>query len=577
MVENSNSKLLSLTASQVIDHMREGVLVTDLHHRIIAVNDLFSKVTGYSEQEVLGKNPSLLKSGEHKAPFYAKMWSSIEKNGFWQGEIINKRKNGELYTEWITISAIKNKRGKQTHYMAVFTDITKKKRAQETIRHMATYDALTDLPNRAMFREQLQHAIANAQRHNEMLGVLFMDLDRVKVINDSLGHDMGDRLLIGVANRIRHTLRSSDLVARLGGDEFMILLTHIKNSEEITHLTEKLLASIRPPFLLEEHELYTTASIGISIYPKDGINGETLTKNADTAMYRAKRRGRNNYQLFESSMKAEVFHQLSLDNGLRRALERNEFVVHYQPQINIATGEIVGVEALARWNHPDMGLIPPASFIQWAEDSGLIIPIGERILQMACQKNKEWQDRGYPMVKVGVNVSAKQMRHSDILVTVRKVLNETGLPPACLDLELTESTLMDLYGHTMHIPHELKAMGVGFSIDDFGTGYSSLNYLKRLPVKTLKMDQSFIRDLASDSNDAAIATAVIGLGHGLKMNVLAEGVETEGQLRTLRDLGCDQVQGFLFSEPLPAETFEAILKSNKPIRHDRSLFDLQVP
>jgi diguanylate cyclase (GGDEF)-like protein/PAS domain S-box-containing protein len=565
MFENVSSELLNLSAAQVISHMREGVMITDADHNILAVNEPFSTVTGYKSEDILGLNPRVLKSGEHKTPFYVKMWASIAKSGYWQGEIINKRKNGEFYTEWISISSVKNSDGHITHYMAVFTDITKKKRAEETIRHMAYYDALTDLPNRAMFRDQLKTAMAQAERHKEMLGVLFLDLDRVKVINDTLGHDMGDRLLKAVAERLLSCLRQTDVVARLGGDEFMLLITGVKQLKEIVALTEKILEAVRPSFHFDGKDLFTTASIGVSVFPNDGHDPETLLKNADTAMYRAKRGGRNNYQVFDPTMKAEVFQQLALDNGLRRALEQNEFVVHYQPQIDIESGRIVGMEALVRWDHPELGLLPPSTFIQWAEDSGLIIPIGERVLRMACAQNKKWQDSGHPTIKVGVNISGKQMRQSNIIETVRRILAETGLPPSCLDLELTESVLMDLYGQAMNIPHELKAMGVGFSIDDFGTGYSSLNYLKRLPVNTLKMDQSFVRDLTSDSNDAAIANAVIGLGHGLKLNVLAEGVETEGQLNHLRELSCDQVQGFFFSEPLSADNFENLLRSKKPL------------
>lgn len=562
---DKNSPSLSLSAKQVIDNMMESVLVTDEKHIIQAVNTAFCNTTGYEPSEVIGKNPRLLKSGQHKVSFYKKMWSAISKQGFWQGEISNRRKNGELYTEWLTISTIRDGRGEIINYLGVFTDITKRKRAQEEITHMAYYDALTNLPNRALFREQLNHALLQAARRQELLGVLFLDLDRVKVINDTLGHDMGDRLFIGVADRLRNCLRSSDIVARLGGDEFMLLITGVKHLDEITTLTEKILESIRPSFHFDEQELYTTGSIGISVYPYDGQDSSTLLKNADTAMYRAKRRGRNNYQVFDTSMKVEVFQQLTLDNGLRRALEKKEFVVHYQPQINIATGRITGMEALIRWQHPDLGLIAPSVFMQWAEDSGLIIPIGEMVLRMACEQNKHWMDQGFPSLKVGVNVSARQMRQSNIIKTVERVLKETGLPPECLDLELTESVLMELNAQAMNIPHVLKSMGVGFSIDDFGTGYSSLNYLKRLPVSTLKMDQSFIRDLTVDAGDAAIATAVIALGHGLKMNVLAEGVETEGQLNFLRNLKCDEVQGFYFSEPLESYAFENLLRSKKPL------------
>ncbi len=572
MAENGTASQPNLSAKEVIDHMREGVVITDADHNIVSVNETFTKTTGYSASEVLGKNPRLLRSGEHKPPFYAKMWNSISKTGHWQGEIINRRKNGQIYTEWLSLTAVR-KHNEITHYIGVFTDITKIKRAEETIRHMAFYDALTDLPNRVLFREELTRALARAKRHKELLAVLFLDLDRVKVINDTLGHDMGDRLLVGVAHRLRECLRATDVVARLGGDEFMLLLPGVKNIAEVVALTEKILATLRPAFRFGDKELFTTASIGISVFPNDGEDSETLLKNADTAMYRAKRHGRNSFQIFDETMKTEVYQQLALDNGLRRALEKNEFVVHYQPQINIANGQIVGMEALVRWDHPELGLIPPATFMRWAEDSGLIIPIGEQVMRMACHQNKLWMDRGYPAIKVGVNVSAKQMRQSNIIETVRRILKETGLPPECLELELTESILMDLYGQAMNIPHELKAMGVGFSIDDFGTGYSSLNYLKRLPVNTLKMDQSFVRDLTSDANDAAIADAVIGLGHGLNLNVLAEGVETEGQLNYLRGLKCDQMQGFLFSQPLPPVVFEKLLRDKTKLATQGTLFE----
>jgi diguanylate cyclase (GGDEF)-like protein/PAS domain S-box-containing protein len=565
---------LPLSAGQVIDNILEAVMVTDANAQIVSVNAAFTRVTGYTPEEVVGKTPRMLKSGEHKPVFYTKMWATLAKNGSWQGEITNRHKSGEPYLEWLTISAIKDEQNVITHYLAVFNDISKHKRAQETIRHMAYYDALTDLPNRALFRDELRAALVNAERQNTMIGVLFLDLDRVKVINDTLGHDMGDRLLRGVAERLKRVIRPGDLVARLGGDEFMVLLTAVDQKSEILSITEKILTSIRPPFLFEHHELFTTASIGISAFPHDGRDAETLLKNADAAMYRAKRRGRNNYQVFDPTMKVEVFQQLALDNGLRRALERNEFIVHYQPQIDLLTGHIVGMEALVRWQHPELGLIPPSTFIQWAEDSGLIIPIGERVLRMACEQNKQWMENGHHHLKVGVNVSAKQMRESNIIETVSKVLKETGLPPDCLELELTESVIMDLSGQAMTVPLELKAMGVGFSIDDFGTGYSSLNYLKRLPVNTLKMDQSFVRDLTVDSNDAAIATAVIGLGHGLNLNVLAEGVETQGQIDYLRGLKCDQVQGFVVSEPVPPNTFAKLLDQQNHLDRD-TLFHQQ--
>ena len=556
---------LPLSAQQVIENMHEGVVITDASGIIQSVNRAFVNATGWQSSDAVGKLPEFLRSTRHKPTFYKKILSALERTGFWQGEVYHTRKNGDIYLEYLSISAVKSAEGEPINYIGVLTDITKRKRAEETIKHMAYYDALTDLPNRALFLERLNQALVQAQRNRRILAVLFLDLDRLKVINDTLGHNMGDRLLKAVAARLTTAMRDVDTVARLGGDEFMLLLPEISNAADIEKVTSKLLEIFNSPFTFEGQELYVTASIGVSVYPKDGSDADTLLKNADTAMYRAKRTGRNNFKIFAPSMKNEDLETLALSNGLRRALDRKEFVVHYQPQLDIENGEIVGMEALVRWQHPEFGLVQPMSFIHWAEDSGLIVPLGEMVLRMACEQNRSWLDAGFPPLKVAVNVSARQLKQDDIVQTVARILKETGLPPDCLELELTESVLMDLGVNTTSIPHELKAMGVGFSIDDFGTGYSSLNYLKRLPVNTLKMDQSFVRDLTSDPNDAAIASAVIGLGHGLDLAVLAEGVETMGQLDYLRSLKCDRMQGFLFSEPLPSNKFEELLKEQRKL------------
>jgi diguanylate cyclase (GGDEF)-like protein/PAS domain S-box-containing protein len=556
---------LPLSAQQVVENMHEGVIITDSRGIIQSVNRAFSHVTGWQVGDIVGKSPSVLQSGRHKPTFYKKLWNGLERTGFWQGEIYNRRKNGDIYLEYLSISTVRDPEGQPTHYIGVFTDITKRKRAEETIKHMAYYDALTNLPNRALFLERLNQALIQAQRNRRILAVLFLDLDRLKVINDTLGHNMGDRLLKAVSARLKSAMRDTDTVARLGGDEFMLLLPEIANATDIDKITAKLLDTFTAPFDLDGQELYVTASVGVAVYPKDGSDAETLLKNADTAMYRAKRTGRNNCQVFAPSMKAEDIAQLALSNGLRRALEKREFVVHYQPQLDIENGEIVGMEALVRWQHPEFGLVHPNSFIHWAEDSGLIVPLGEMVMQIACEQNRMWISKGFTPMKVAVNISARQLRQDNIVHTVARILKETGLPPDCLELELTESVLMDLGENSTNMSHELKAMGVGFSIDDFGTGYSSLNYIKRLPVNTLKLDQSFVRDVTTDPNDAAIASAVIGLGHGLNLAVLAEGVETMGQLDYLRSLKCDRMQGFLFSEPLPANEFEELLKEQRKL------------
>jgi diguanylate cyclase (GGDEF)-like protein/PAS domain S-box-containing protein len=567
---------MTLSTRQVIDSMLEGVVVTDRNGTILAVNSSFINTTGYSPSEIIGKNPRLLQSGRHPISFYKKMWTSIKKHGFWQGEIWNRKKNGQEYIEWLTISAVKDSRGKLKNYLGVFVDITRQKQAEDTIRHMAYFDPLTNLPNRSLFRDRLKNALSYAHRNKTLLAVLFIDLDRVKVINDTLGHDVGDRLLQGVARRMEACLREMDTIARLGGDEFMILLPNIHNIDNIVAITEKILNSLKPAFHFDGHELYITASVGISIYPQDAEDAPSLLKNADTAMYRAKKQGRNLFQIFDQEMSAETTEQLAFENNMRRALEREEFVVHYQPQIDISSGRIVGMEALVRWQHPERGLVFPKHFIHWAEDTGLIVPIGEWVLRKACEQNKSWHKAGFNHLKVAVNMSAVQVKQKNLLDVVSDVLRDTGLPASSLELELTESVVMEHTGSSATVPHELKAMGVRLSIDDFGTGYSSLNYLKKLPVNTLKMDQLFVRDLAVDQHDAAIASAIITMGHGLNLTVVAEGVETEHQLEFLKTFKCDSMQGFYYSEPVPADEFEALLKKAPSINGD-TLFDHKDP
>jgi diguanylate cyclase (GGDEF)-like protein/PAS domain S-box-containing protein len=554
------SQKFALSARQIIDHINQGVLITDTHGRIMAVNETFCHVTGYNSDEVIGKNPRLLQSKKHTGGYYKRMWNALLKSGYWTGEITNRKKNGDLYTERLTITGIREKGGKVSHYMGVFKDITEQKEAEETIRHLAFYDSLTDLPNRTLFRDRLKQAITQAQRNKQILAVLFLDLDRVKIINDTLGHPMGDRLIKGVGNRIRKCLREVDTVARLSGDEFMIVLPGIKGVDDIVKICEKIHESLKPPFYFEGHELFTTASIGISIYPYDSNDPETLLRHADTAMYRAKRKGRNNYQFFTSSMKDEDLEELALGHDLRRALDRDEFIIYYQPQINIRTGKIFGMEALVRWKHKEMGIIYPGQFIPWAEESGLIIPLGEWVLRTACEQTYKWMNNGMPRLRLAVNLSAQQFNQRDLVKVVSQILADTKLPSDCLELEITESAVIENLEYAQNTPHELKALGIRLAVDDFGTGYSSLTYLKKLPVNTLKMDQSFVRDLTQNPDDAAIASAVITMGHGLDLNVMAEGVETENQFKFLKDHNCDGIQGHLFSQAIPPKEFEKLVK-----------------
>jgi diguanylate cyclase (GGDEF)-like protein/PAS domain S-box-containing protein len=441
-------------------------------------------------------------------------------------------------------------------------DVTARKRDEATIRHLAYFDALTGLPNRMLFNDRLGQALAQAHRTHDMLAVLFLDVDRFKTINDTLGHVVGDKLLAAVAQRLTRCLREGDTVARLGGDEFGIVLPAAAGVKGVARVAEKILKELGPSFSVDGHELHITASIGISVCPSDGDDADTLVKNADAAMYRAKEQGRDNYQLYAPSMNAMALDRLVLENNLRRAVERCEFALYYQPQVNLQTHEVVGAEALVRWKPPGHELMLPDRFIRVAEETGLIVPIGEWVLRTACAQNKAWQDAGLPPLRVAVNLSARHFRHQALVETVGRALESTGLDPRYLELELTESVLMEGAETTISTLHALKAMGVRLSVDDFGTGYSSLSYLKRFPIDTLKIDQSFVQDITHDSDDAVIATLIISMAHALNLTVVAEGVENQGQVEFLKPHGCDHMQGFLFGRPMPAADFVEYLKRN---------------
>jgi len=434
--------------------------------------------------------------------------------------------------------------------------------AEKTAEHQAHYDLLTDLPNRSMFNDRLTLALAHANRHRKMLALLFVDLDRFKTIVDTLGHAIGDQVLRGVAERLSSCLEADDTLARMGGDEFVVLLPEIHRADKAVRLAQMMLDVLRPAFQFNGHDLHITTSIGISLYPYDGEDADTLLKNADTALYRAKEQGRNNYQLYTPAMNARAFERLALENSLRRALERNEFMLHYQPQVEIMSGSITAVEALIRWQHPDLGLVYPAEFIPLAEETGLIVPLGEWVIRTACTQAKLWQKAGLPPLIVAVNLSGRQFQHQGLVDSISRILKETKMDPRLLELEITESIAMQNADYTIVILKELKEMGLRISMDDFGTGYSSLSYLKKFPIDTLKIDQSFVRDIHTDPNDAAIANAVIVLAHSLKLEVVAEGVETPEQEAFLRENHCDRLQGYLFSNPIPAEVFQNFLEKH---------------
>lgn len=443
-------------------------------------------------------------------------------------------------------------------YNAAQQELTERKRVEEILRYLAYHDTLTDLPNRTLFNDRLSVALSQAKRNNGNFAVMFLDLDYFKMVNDTLGHDVGDRLLKGIASKLSNLLRKGDTISRIGGDEFTILLHGINQLEDAALVAQKIIDTLREPWVVGVHEFHITTSIGIAFYPNDGEDQETLIKNADAAMYQAKQNGRNNFQFYTPAMNARAIYRLELENHLRKALERDEFIIYYQPQVEISTGLIMGIEALIRWQHPEWGLISPAEFIPIAEDTGLILSIGEWVIQTACYQAKAWQDLGFPPIRISVNLSARQFQQPNLVLKVADILSKTGLDPRWLELEITESIAMKDVEFTGKMLFELRKMGITIAIDDFGTGYSSLSYLKRLPIDIIKIDRSFIRDITTDPDDASIVSTIIVLARNLKMQVIAEGVETEEQLTFLRKQKCDQMQGYLFSKPLPAQNLENI-------------------
>lgn len=538
--------------AKVFDYIADGVIVTDAAGFIVAVNPAFTQITGYLEEEALGQSPAILRSGKQDAAFFENLWSELLATGFWRGEIWNRRKNEELYLEWLTISAVRNSDGVCTHYVGVFSDITLVKEAQEKLDHLAHHDPLTGLPNRLLFNDRLSHAIARAARDPQILALLFIDLDRFKNVNDTLGHHIGDELLRQVAQALASNVRDEDTLARLGGDEFILLLENIDGKYAAGVVADKLMALFEQPFVVAAHELFVTASVGISMYPVDGDDLNILIRNADVALYQAKAHGRNAYRFFSAEMTGEGVERLRLENMLRRSIEKGEMFLNYQPQVDISSGQLVGVEALVRWHQPELGLVPPIRFIPIAEDTGFINQLGKWVLFEACRQMLRWQERGLYVPKMAVNLSVKQFERGSMVAMVKEILAETGLAASRLQLEVTESVIMHT-GDALSFLQDLHATGVGLAIDDFGTGYSSLAYLKQMPVQTLKIDRSFIKDIGSDPNDEAITLAIIQLGRSMNLAVIAEGVENEAQIEFLRREGCHLAQGYYYSKPLLAE------------------------
>ena len=535
----------------------EAILITDSEGKILLVNKSFVSVTGYKKTEAVGKRPSILKSDLHDDKFYSKMWRSLKNKGSYKGEIFNKRKNGEIYQEWLSISSLKNRNGKITNYIAIFTDAKSHSRINQITSDSLSnqyYDPLTKLPNRLLLQDRLEFMINHARRNNELMALLMLDLDRFKLINETFGYEVGDTVLKTITDRLITCVRDVDAVFRLGADEFAIILEEIARLEDAAKVARRIIDSCNVPIEINGQEIYLSTSIGISIYPTDGDGKVPLLQSAEKAMMRAKEMGSNNYQHYKPAMNTRAAEQLALESSLRNAISRDEMMIFFQPQLELKSRKITGMEALIRWKHPDMGMIPPVQFIPIAEATGLIIPIGEWVLRNSCKQAVEWQKNNRPLV-ISVNLSARQFLQQDIVSIVKDILDETGLDPKYLELEITESLGMKNPEQTLKTLTDLKAMGIKIAIDDFGTGYSSLSYLKRFPIDTLKIDRSFVMDMPEDQNDAEIVKTIIALARSLDLSVIAEGVEKESQAQYLIESGCEKMQGYLFSPPVPAHEF----------------------
>lgn len=544
-------------AEVVFERSVDGIIVTDADNCIISSNDAFCRISGYSLEELLGNTPNLFSSGRHGYSYYAQMWRDLLEHGYWHGEILNRRKDGEIYCGWLTISVVSNEKGAITNFVGIVSDISEKKAIEARLEHVANHDELTGLPNGLLLRDRASQALGASKHDGSRVALTVLDLDHFRVINDSLGHVIGDRLLKQVVARLEDCLDKGHTLSRRGGDELIILSPNVTSSEQIRVLMERLLQQFATPFAVDRNMLVVTASLGVAVYPEDAGDFDDLMLKAETAMYTAKQAGRNTCRFYAEQMNADAHERFSLQNRLGRALDRNELVLHYQPQFDLKLGELVGAEALIRWADGERGLVPPGKFIPIAEESGLIIPISEWVLMEACRQAQMWRDAGYPDIQIAVNLSALQFKRSNLIESVANALKSSGLPARCLELELTESILVDDADGVLRILTELKALGVMLAIDDFGTGYSSLAYLKKYPIDKLKIDQSFVRDIVEDDDDAAIVHTIIQLGRNLKMTTLAEGVENESQLAFLKVEGCRIAQGYLFGRPVPAAQFPA--------------------
>ena len=543
----------------LFDRHPDAMVVTDADNRIIEINPAFTAITGYAAEAVIGQDPAMLSAGHTPPETYAEMWHALRSEGSWQGEFWDRRADGSIYPKAVSIALVHDTAGEVTHHIAIFRDTSERKSAADQIFQLTHNDALTGLINRTTAENQFDQMLSSARRDGGLVAAILLDMDNFKQFNDTLGHAVGDRLLIEITTRLRESVRASDVISRLDGDEFLIIVPDIDNAMSVSAIASKIRRALAEPHQIDSHLLYATATVGISLFPSDGDDAETLIRNAETAMYKAKSLGRDTFKFFAPTMNAAAHERLKLENALRLALEETtlqhapQFRVHFQPQMDITTGRITGLEALARWQAPEFGMVPPSTFIQIAEETGLIQPLGDWIFWEACRQLRAFKDQGVTDMRVAVNLSTQQLRNENLPAVVRGALACYSLSPTELELEITESVAMHNPELTMAILGQLNELGIVLAIDDFGTGYSSLSYLKHLPIHRLKIDRSFVRDITSNHDDVAICSAIIVLGHELGLDIIAEGVETEPQRDYLKHLNCDMLQGFLYSKPLPPE------------------------
>jgi diguanylate cyclase (GGDEF)-like protein/PAS domain S-box-containing protein len=570
-VEKRTSDIIKL--SGVVEQTDDIVVITDPYGTIEYVNPAFEKITGYLSAETIGKKTSFIKSGMHEDSFYKKLWGTIIAGDSFREVFINRKRNGDLYYEEKTITPLKDKKGEIQNYVSTGKDISDRMEIQDRLHHMATHDALTDLPNRLMVNDRLEHAIQKVERSDVKIAVMFIDLDRFKQVNDSLGHASGDSLLKVIAVKLKSHLRKGDTLARFGGDEFVVLIEDYNQIEDVMAVLHKMLEAVVEPVLISGYEISSSASIGVTIFPDDATNVDALLKNADVAMYRAKDRGGNNFQFYTQDMSAHADERMELQHGLNHALERDEFKLYYQPRINVQSGRVVGMEALLRWEHSTKGLLEPLTFIPILEETGKIIEAGHWILRKACTFNAELERKGLGPLRVSVNLSARQFHDEQLLQCIEDIRTKNNFNTAGLEVEITESLLIENVDSAVAILDELHEAGIHIAIDDFGTGYSSMSYLKRFPIDLLKIDKSFVNDIPDDKDDVAIVRAIVALGETMGMNLVAEGVETEEQLQFFREVDHCEIQGFYISKPMPEEEFVTwIINYNKKVEDSIAIY-----